>query len=76
MFKLFQGFHLVEAYQELKKAKRLSQERNASRFFKLGVAIATALVLWLMPTEAFGIEGLTVIEQRVIAIFVLSIFYY
>ena len=72
MFKLFQGFHLVEAYQELKKAKRLSQERNASRFFKLGVAIATALVLWLMPTEAFGIEGLTVIEQRVIAIFVLS----
>ena len=72
MFKLVQGFHLVEAYQELKKAKRLSQERNASRFFKLGVAIATALVLWLMPTEAFGIEGLTVIEQRVIAIFVLS----
>ena len=72
MFKLFQGFHLVEAYQELKKAKRLSQERNASRFFKLGVAIVTALVLWLIPTESFGIEGLTVIEQRVIAIFVLS----
>ena len=72
MFKLFQGFHLVEAYQDLKKAKRLSQERNASRFFKLGIAIATALVLWLMPTESFGIEGLTVIEQRVIAIFALS----
>ena len=72
MFKLFQGYHLVEAYQKLKKQKRLDQDRNTSRFIKLGVAIATALVLWCLPTEAFGIEGLTVIEQRVIAIFVLS----
>ena len=72
MFKMFQGFHLVEAYQDSKKKKRLSQDRNSSRFLKLAVAIIVALVLWLMPTEAFGIEGLTVIEQRVIAIFVLS----
>ena len=63
---------MVETYQKLKKEKRLQQDRNTSRFIKLAIAICTALVLWCLPTEAFGIEGLTVIQQRVIAIFVMS----
>lgn len=27
MYKIFKGFHLVETYQELKKAKRLAEDR-------------------------------------------------
>lgn len=69
MFKIFHGFHLVEAYQDLKKAKRLSEDRTVSRSIKLGIAILIGLTLWLLPTSFFGVEGLTIIEQRLIAIF-------
>lgn len=34
----------------------------------LAIAVITAII-WNLPTSAFGIEGLTVIQQRVIAIF-------
>ena len=33
------------------------------------VAILITAVLWNLPLETFGIEGLTVIQRRVIAIF-------
>lgn len=72
MFKIFQGFHLVEAYHELKKSRRLSKDRLTLRTVKLIIPILVALVLWCLPIEAYGIEGLTIIEQRVIAIFVLA----
>lgn len=39
MYKIFRGFHLVETYQELKKAKRLAEKRIVSRGIKLAVAI-------------------------------------
>ena len=68
MYKIFHGFHLVEAYHELKKAKRLAEDRTASRGIKLAIAIGLGLLLWLLPTSVFGVEGLTVIEQRLIAI--------
>lgn len=35
-------------------------------------SIVLTLAVWCLPTTAFGVEGLTVIEQRVIAIFVLA----
>ena len=72
MFKLFHGFHMVETYHELKKSKRLEEQRLPSRIIKLTVAIGLALVLWLLPAGTFGIEGLTVIEQRLISIFVFA----
>ncbi len=61
---------MVEAYQAAKKAKRL--DKTTSRMIKLAIAIVTSLVLWCMPAEAFGIEGLTVVEQRLIATFVFA----
>lgn len=36
MYKIFRGFHLVETYQELKKAKRLAEKRIVSRGIKRG----------------------------------------
>lgn len=72
MFKSFHGFHLVEAYHEMKKAKRLAQDRNVSRFAKIAFATIALIGIWCLPTESFGIEGLTVIQQRTIAIFVFA----
>ena len=36
------------------------------------VILAVTAVIWNLPSHAFGIEGLTVIQQRVIAIFVFA----
>ena len=72
MYKIFHGFHLVEAYQDLKKAKRLAKNRTVTRCIKLTVAITLSLILWFLPIDTFGIEGLTVIEQRLISIFIFA----
>lgn len=36
------------------------------------VILLITIVLWVMPTESFGIDGLTVIQQRTMAIFVFA----
>ena len=72
MYKIFHGFHLVEAYQDLKKAKRLAKNQTVARCIKLTIAITLSLILWFLPIDTFGIEGLTVIEQRLISIFIFA----
>lgn len=72
MYKIFQGSHLVEAYHELKKSRRLSKDNIWKKAVKLSIAIIVSLVLWLIPIESFGIEGLTMVEQRLISIFVFA----
>ena len=67
MFKIFTGNHLVEAYHREKKLKRNSDV--LSKCVKLLAAIVVGIVVWALPTEVFGIEGLTLVEQRVIALF-------
>ena len=67
MFKIFTGNHLVEAYHREKKLKRNSNV--LSKCAKLLAAIVVGIVMWALPTEVFGIEGLTLVEQRVIALF-------
>ena len=69
MFKNFHGFPLVETYQELKKRKNLTSNKIVVRTIKLVVAIAVTLFLWTAPSDMFGVENLTIIEQRTIAIF-------
>lgn len=70
MFKLFQGFHLVEAYHKEKRARRFAPDKTELRIIKLSVAILLALSVWLLPIDAFGVPGFTVIEQRMTAIFI------
>ena len=67
MFKIFTGNHLVEAYHRNKKQKR--NDNVLSKLIKLLIAIVVGIVLWVLPAEVFGIEGLTMVEQRVIAVF-------
>ncbi len=49
---------------------------NAALFrtIKIAVVLFLTLIILLLPTSAFGIEGLTVIQQRMIAIFVFAAF--
>ena len=69
MFKNFTGFHLVESIykmgMELKQQARRIKRRTAS----LILVAAVTLVLFLIPVSAFGIEGMTIVQQRIIAIF-------
>ena len=44
--------------------------RKYNRYIKVSVIAIIALAIAMLPTEWFGIEGLTPIQQRVIAIFV------
>ena len=69
MFKIFPGFHLVEEYQKKRKERRLSDDQTLSKTIKIIAAVGISLILWLLPTDSFGIEGLTYVEQRVIAVF-------
>ena len=67
MFKIFNGIHLVEAYHEWKKQRR--DDKLTARLIKLAIAIAVLIILWCLPSSVYGIEGLGIIQQRVIAIF-------
>ena len=69
MFKRFHGSHLMEALQRQKLHRLMSTEFLASRLTKILIASITMIVLWAIPTESFGIANLTLVEQRVIAIF-------
>ena len=44
--------------------------KRYNRYIKVSVISVLGLILATMPTELFNIEGLTIIQQRVIAIFV------
>ncbi len=66
-FTSFQGISLVENYHNWKKQKR--DDKIVSRLVKLAIAVAALITLWCLPSDVFGIEGLGVVQQRVIAIF-------
>lgn len=73
MLKKFHGAHLMEALHRKKLRDLLSKDLLASRLVKIFIAALAMIVLWAMPVTAFGVEGLTIVQQRVIAIFVFAI---
>lgn len=44
-------------------------KENLIKTIKLLIVAIVTLTLWFLPAESFGIEGLTIIQQRMIAIF-------
>ena len=70
MFKNFPGYKLLESLQKKKSHKR--ERKFPLNAIKLIFIIAVTSVIALLPTESFGIEGLTVIHQRIIALFVFA----
>ena len=70
MFKNFTGFNLVEQMHRLRQSNRFNPAILKKKSLGLIFVALTVLVLWFLPTESFGIEGLTPVQQRIIAIFV------
>ncbi len=46
-------------------------EKNKAILFFLTMLVT--LIVWNLPSSAFGMEGLTVVQQRVIAVFVMAV---
>lgn len=69
MFKIFPGFHLLENLHKVSHAQKYHPSAVAKRLFKLAFVLLVTLTLWNIPSDSFGIEGLTIVQQRVIAIF-------
>ena len=48
----------------------MSDKKFSVKYFVLlPLVIAVTLFLWLVPIDFFGVEGLNVVQQRMIAIF-------
>ena len=62
MFNNFHGFHLVEELHK-RNLERAAKRLN-SKFFKLLLAIAATLTIWLLPADSFGIANLTLAVGR------------
>ena len=70
MFKQFTGFNLVEQMHKLRQKNRFNPSLLKKKSLGLIFVAIIVLVLWFIPTESFGIDGLTAVQQRIIAIFV------
>ena len=71
MFKIFPGYHLVEAYHKWKRAHK-TDDKTISRAIRLIIAIAVTLVVWCLPVETW-VDGMTIIQKRTLAIFLFAI---
>ena len=70
MFKNFTGFNLVEQMHRLRQSNRLNPAILKKKSIGLIFVAIIFLVLWFLPSESFGMDGLTQVQQRIIAIFV------
>ena len=69
MFHIYEGFNLVEAYHKMRHQRKYHPADGTKRAIKIALVALVTLFLWNMPAEWYGIQNLTVIQQRVIAIF-------
>ncbi|MGM9833878.1 MAG: SLC13 family permease [Candidatus Limisoma sp.] len=72
MFTMFHGFHLVEEYHQWKKENRKHRNPIGIKAIKLFIAIAIPLFLWIAPSSLYGLEEISPVEHRVLAIFVFA----
>ena len=69
MFKNFNGFHLVDALHQVNLDRYFLPKKVFWNIVKAIIVIVVTLFLWNAPTSMYGIDGLNVIQQRIIAIF-------
>ena len=53
--------------------KTLSGDFNKRKALMFFITMLLTLIVWNLPTDSFGIDGLTIVQQRVIAIFVMAV---
>ena len=67
MFKNFIGFNLASSTHRSNLERKMARQK--SLIISLVVSVIVSLIRWNLPTDSFGIAGLTIVEQRVIAVF-------
>ena len=70
MFKNFNGYHMVEALHHANLDKWFHPDHLHKKLLQAILVLVVTLTVWNLPATAFGIEGLTVIQQRILAVFV------
>jgi len=63
------GMNLVDAARSFRHERKYHPGNKAKKFLKISIVAIVTLLLWFMPSTWFGIDNLTVIQQRIIAIF-------
>ena len=69
MFNNYKGFHLVDTYHAMRHQRKYHPTDGTKRVIKIALVALVTLFLWNIPTEWYGIQNLTIVQQRVIAIF-------
>lgn len=69
MFHIYKGYELVEAYHKMRMGRRFHPTGAFKKTAQAIIVLLVTLFLWNAPSSMFGIDGLTVIQQRIIAIF-------
>ncbi len=69
MFHIYKGYELVEAYHNMRMGRRFHESGAFKKTVQAVIVVIVTLLLWNAPAEIFGIEGLTIVQQRIIAIF-------
>ena len=69
MFKSFYGYHLIESYHKMRHEHKTQPSRVLKKLIQALIVLGVTLFLWNVPTSFYGIDGLTVVQQRIIAIF-------
>ena len=63
---------MVDAYHKNKREHRSQESSVNKRIITALILSVITLIIWNLPAGVFGIDGLTVIQQRIIAIFILA----
>ena len=69
MFKNFTGFHLVESLHQSNFDKFFHPSKVVIKTYEAFFVAFVTLLLWNLPSSTFGIDGLNIVQQRIIAIF-------
>ena len=69
MFNNYRGFHLVEAHHNSRLAQSFHPNTVIKKSVQAVIVVILTLILWNIPADWFGIANLTIVQQRVIAIF-------
>lgn len=69
MFKNFHGYSLLETYHKMRQAQKDHPLTIQKKLIKACFVLLITLLLWNAPAEMYCMDGLTVIQQRIIAIF-------
>ena len=56
------------------ETNQLTGNLRVSKLVEFLIAVFITIVVWNLPAQTFGIDGLTIVQQRVIAIFVFATF--